>query len=90
MARIRFTPHLRRYFDLPDTCEVEAGTVAELVTALERSWPGLGFYITDEQGRLRKHVAIWVDGSLVRDRERLGDALGSDADVHILQALSGG
>ena len=90
MARVSFTPHLRRYFDLPGTCQVEAADVAALVRELDARWPGLGFYITDEQGRLRQHVAVWVDGALVKDREQLGDAVSAESDVHILQALSGG
>ena len=90
MATVRFTPHLRRFFDLPDAHDVQAGTVSELVEMLDAAWPGLGFYVTDERGRLRKHVTIWIDGERVRDREELGDALGPDSEVHILQALSGG
>lgn len=90
MARVRFTPHLRQYFPLPDEHEVEAGTVAELVAALDRRWPGLGFYVTDERGRLRQHVAIWVDGARLRDPRALGDALAAESRVTILQALSGG
>ena len=90
MARVRFTSHLHRFFDLPASVHVEAGTVAELVQRLDAEWPGLGFYVTDEQGRLRQHVAIWIDGRQVRDRERLGDELTADAEVHVLQAWSGG
>jgi molybdopterin synthase sulfur carrier subunit len=90
MARVCFTPHLRRYFDLPAACEVEAVCVADVVRSLDERWPGIGFYITDERGRLRKHVAIWVDGTQVEDREALTDAVAATADVHILQALSGG
>ncbi len=90
MARVCFTPHLRRFFDLPDDREVEAATVAEVVSALDGEWPGIGFYITDERGRLRKHVAIWVDGRQIRDRDALQDHVGADSSVHILQALTGG
>ena len=90
MARVSFTPHLRRYFDLPDEWAVEAGSVAEVVARLDETWPGIGFYITDERGHLRKHVAIWVDGQQIRDREALEDEVGTDSAVHILQALSGG
>ena len=90
MATVRFTPHLRRYFDLPDAWQAEAGTVAELVQALDAQWPGLGFYITDERGQLRQHVAVWVDGQLVKDRATLQDAVPENATVDILQALSGG
>ena len=90
MPTVNLTPHLTRFFDVPTTLEAEGDTVAALVKDLEARWPGLGFYITDEQGRLRKHVAIWVDGKRIADRERLADAVGPDAKVTILQALSGG
>ena len=84
------TPHLRRFFDLPERIEVEGRTVAEVLEALETRWPGLGFYVVDEQGHLRKHVAIWVDGRRVEDAEGLSDPVGSHGVVHVLQALSGG
>jgi hypothetical protein len=85
------TPHLQRFFpDLPARIEVGASTVAGVVGELERRWPGLGFYLTDERGRLRKHVAVWVDGKRLSDRERLTDAVGPTSEVHVLQALSGG
>ena len=90
MARVHFTPHLRRYFELPEACEVEALDVAGVVRQLDARWPGLGFYITDEQGRLRQHVAVWVDGAQVRDRETLGDVVTAGSAVHVLQSLSGG
>jgi hypothetical protein len=90
MARVTLTPHLRRYFDVPGRVEAEGSTVAKVIEALDAQWPGLGFYITDEQGRLRKHVAIWVDGRRVEDRHGLGDAVPEDGHVHVLQALSGG
>jgi len=90
MARVSFTPHLRRFFDLPDGCRVEARDVAGVVRQLDARWPGLGFYITDERGRLRQHVAVWVDGAQVADRESLSDAVTAEAVVHILQSLSGG
>ena len=90
MASVRFTPHLRRYFDLPDAHDVEASTVAEVVQRLDARWPGIGFYITDERGQLRQHVAVWVNGSQVKDRATLQDAVPDGATVDILQALSGG
>ena len=72
MAHVTFTPHLRRYFDLPDACDVPADDVASVVRELDTRWPGIGFYNTDERGRLRQHVAVWVDGALLKDRETLG------------------
>ena len=90
MAVIRFTPHLRAFFDLPETAQAQAATLGELVGTLDAMWPGLGFYVTDEQGRLRKHVAVWIDGKRVTERDKLDQALQPESEVHILQALSGG
>lgn len=90
MARVMFTPHLRRFFPGLSELSLRAATVAELLVALEQKHPGLSGYLVDERGALRRHVNIFVRGELVRDRERLGDALGPDDEVHIMQALSGG
>ncbi len=90
MATVRVTPHLRRFFDVPTELESPAGTVADLLTELDARWPGIAFYIADERGALRKHVAIWVDGQQVQDPATLSDALQADSSVTILQALSGG
>ena len=90
MAQVKFTPNLRRFFpDLCD-CELEAGTVAELIAAVDQRWPGLGDYIIDERGCLRKHVNIFVGDQLLIDKIALSDSLAADTRVFIVQALSGG
>ena len=53
-------------------------------------FPGIENYLIDDQRVLRKHVNIFVNGSLIKDREQLTDALTSDSEVYIMQALSGG
>ena len=92
MAQVELTRHLYSFF--PDLegrdLSVTASTVAEVVQEMDRIAPGLAFYITDERGRLRRHVNIFVDKEGVRDRQRLSDRVGPDAHVLIVQALSGG
>jgi sulfur-carrier protein len=90
MAHVSFTRHLSRFFPTLEACDVPGATVRELVDELERRHPGLASYLVDETGRLRRHVNIFVGEEPVRDRARLGDALGPDARVFIMQALSGG
>jgi sulfur-carrier protein len=92
MATVELTRHLYAYFPGLQGQEivVQASTVAEVVRQLEALAPGIGFYICDERGRLRRHVNIFVGEEAVRDRDRLGDVVGPDARVFILQALSGG
>ena len=89
MARVRFTSHLTRHRPAP-TIEADGATVGEV---LERGMAGddlLKSYVLDEQGRLRKHVSIYLDGALIRDRIRLSDAVGPLSEIYVLQALSGG
>ena len=90
MAQVKFTPNLQRFF--PDLCEcsVDATTVAEIVSAVDQRWRGLGDYIVDEQGALRKHVNIFVGGELLRDKQTLSDSVSADTQIFIVQALSGG
>lgn len=91
MAQVKFTRHLVRYFpDLQDKSEIHGDTVAEIIANLDNQYPGLADYIVDEQGRLRKHVNIFVNGDLIQDREKLTDKVASDHTVYLFQALSGG
>ena len=49
-----------------------------------------GRYILDDQGHLRQHVVVFIDGRRVSDRAALDDKLAPGSNVHVLQALSGG
>jgi sulfur-carrier protein len=90
MAHVTITRHLQRFFPALTDGEVPGATVREVVDELDRRHPGLGSYLLDEVGRLRRHVNVFVGDEPVRDRDRLGDALVPDDRVFILQALSGG
>lgn len=90
MPSIRFTSALNRFFPTLKEQQVAARTVGEALEALEQAYPGLKDYLLDEQGRLRKHVNIFVQGELIADRATLGDRLAEGDEVLIFQALSGG
>ncbi len=89
MATIRFTSHLVRHRPAP-LIEAAGGTVAEVLSAGMAGDDLLRGYIVDEQGRLRKHVNIYLDGTLIADRLRLSDKVGPKSEIYVLQALSGG
>jgi sulfur-carrier protein len=92
MAVVTLTRHLYSFFPhlQGKTIEVTGATVAEVVAELERLAPGLAFYLCDERGRLRMHVNIFIGTERIRDRRRLLDPVPEGAQIHILQALSGG
>jgi sulfur-carrier protein len=69
--------------------EVQAigATLSAVLADLERQYPGIRFRMIDEQDRMRAHVRFFVNGVQVRDPTQ---ALQSDDEVIIVQALSGG
>ena len=52
--------------------------------------PGLRNYVLDEQGAVRKHVAVFVNARMIRDRAALDISLQPDDKVMVIQALTGG
>jgi sulfur carrier protein ThiS len=89
MAHIFFAPSIQRHIAVPER-ETDASTLAAALDAAFAAQPRLRGYIVDDQGALRKHLAVFVDGRPVRDRQHLSDALGEDSRVYVIQALSGG
>ncbi len=90
MAHLKFTPHLKRFFPDLTTLDIEANTVADAIAIANNHWDGIADYVIDEQGALRKHVNIYVDGDLIYDKETLTDKISADSRIFIMQALSGG
>jgi molybdopterin synthase sulfur carrier subunit len=89
MAKLIFTQQLSRFTDVPEVM-TSALVLRDALQAAFDINPRLRDYVLDEQGHLRFHVVIFIDGQRVRDHVRLDDALQTDSTVHVLQALSGG
>jgi molybdopterin synthase sulfur carrier subunit len=89
MPTVHFTANLTRHVSCP-TVHVDGTTVGEVLQAVFEQNPRLRSYVVDEQGSIRKHMNVFVDGQQVRDRERLGDPVGQASEIHVMQALSGG
>ncbi|MEM6800471.1 MAG: MoaD/ThiS family protein [Bacteroidota bacterium] len=90
MPKINFTSALKRFFPDLEAEQIEGSNVSEVLENLEKVHPGICDYLIDEQGQLRKHVNIFLDGELIRDREHLMDKVGEKDELFIFQALSGG
>lgn len=88
-VRVRFTPQLRRFLEAPPT-EVEARTPREALEVVFAANPRLRSYLLDEQGQIRKHVALFIGGELARDPAALDLELQPGQHLDLMQALSGG
>jgi sulfur-carrier protein len=72
------------------TVEVDAGSVADVVAALDAAHPGLQDRIVDEEGNLRRFVNVFVDDDDVRYLDGLKTDVPDGQTVSIIPAVAGG
>ncbi len=89
MAVVHFTAHLNGIAP-PDPMTVSGACVRDALDQVFDKHPRLKGYVLDDQDRVRKHVAIFIDGELVRDPNVLRLSVDEATEIHVLQALSGG
>lgn len=86
MAVVSLRSPLRDLADGSGRLEIEGSTVGEVIDRLELTYPRLRGWVMDERGRVREHIAIFLNG------ERTGQETPVTAadTVHVLPAISGG
>jgi sulfur carrier protein ThiS len=89
MPTVAFTTNIQRHVACP-TMRVQGATVRAALDAYFAAHPAAKSYVLDEQGIVRHHVALFVDGEMLRDRRTLDVPLSSESEVYVMQALSGG
>jgi sulfur carrier protein ThiS len=89
MAQLTFTPNIQRHVACPPR-QVPGATVREVLDAGFADNTRARSYVLDDQGGLRRHMIVFVNGQAVRDRATLSDPVPEGAEVYVMQALSGG
>lgn len=89
MPTIHVTSHLRHVAPTGPT-KVEAATLGAALDAYFAAVPKVRSYVLDDQGRLRRHVAVFIDGELLLDKKDLGRRVAPASEIYVMQALSGG
>jgi molybdopterin synthase sulfur carrier subunit len=89
MPNVTFTPNIQRHVACPPA-GVEGNTVRQALEAVFQGNPRARAYVLDEQGAVRPHMVVFVDGRQVQDRHTLSDPVTSNAEIYVAQALSGG
>jgi molybdopterin converting factor small subunit len=86
MIRVAIPSQLRSYTQAAEV-EARGETIAAAFDDLDARFPGLRFRVVDEQGRIRKHMHVFLNGRMARDialPTKAGD------ELIIVGALSGG
>jgi molybdopterin converting factor small subunit len=78
----------KKCVDVPVDADVP---LAELLDALDARYPVLARRIRDEQGRLRRYVNVYIDGTDVREHDDPARApVRPGAEVLVLPSVAGG
>lgn len=88
--RVTLPSALRAYAQGNDAVDVKAATLADAIARLAADFPGLGYRILDDQGRLRRFVNAFVNDELVSHLEPQDVRLREGDTVHILPSVAGG
>jgi hypothetical protein len=86
---VTFTSALERHVQCPPM-RVDATTLRAALEAYFAAHPRVRAYVLDEQGALRHHVVVFVDGAMAQDRAHLAEPVAPSAEIYVMQALSGG
>ena len=89
MPSVRFTRNIQRHVECP-MLDVPGATLGEVLNAYFATNERARGYVLEDDGRLRKHMAVFIDGQQIEDRDKLSDLVSSDAVVDVVQSLSGG
>jgi len=89
MATVRFTQNIQRHVPCP-TREVNGATLRAVLDDYFRENEKARGYVLDEQGKIRQHMVVFIDGEMARDRDRLTDAVKPESVIDVIQSLSGG
>ncbi|QNP59685.1 MoaD/ThiS family protein [Paenacidovorax monticola] len=89
MPHVEFAPALTRHVP----CTPQQVAAPTLRAALDRALdaaPALRSYVLDEQGAVRRHVAVFVNARQIASRSALDIPLEDGDRVVVIQALTGG
>lgn len=89
MPTLRFTDNLQHLVQAPEM-SVAGDSVAAALNQAFAQHPRLRAYIVNEQGALRTHVVVFIDGRTIVDRVKLSDPVNPASELYVMQALSGG
>ncbi|ODS40355.1 MAG: molybdopterin synthase sulfur carrier subunit [Candidatus Altiarchaeales archaeon WOR_SM1_79] len=90
MANIKIPTPLRKFTN--GEVEVKGGgsTIQELISDLDKNYPGIKDRILDEQGTPRKFVNIYVDKEDIRFLDGLNTKIKDGDEISIVPAVAGG
>jgi sulfur-carrier protein len=89
LVSVTFAASLQRHIPCPPQ-KVESASLRAVLQAALLAAPDLTHYIFDDQGNIRKHVALFINCDMLQNRADLTQTLKAGDQVLVVQALTGG
>jgi sulfur-carrier protein len=86
---VTFAASLQRHIPCPAQ-NIAPACLREVLKAALLAAPDLTHYVFDDQGNIRKHVAIFINKNMLQNRADLSQILNVGDQVLVVQALTGG
>lgn len=86
MAVVHLPSQLRQRADAEAEVASSGGTLGQVLSDLERRYPGIAGWILDETGAIRRHVNVFVNG----ERVPVETTVSEGDRIQVLPAIGGG
>jgi len=90
MPTIRVPNVISYYTDKQTQFEVSGSTALEAVQSAVEKYPALKFHVFDSEGKLRRHMYLFVNDISVKELDGNETKIGDGDTVRILAAAAGG
>ena len=87
---VHITSVIQKVVDGQRELAVDGETISELLSNIERRYPGFRAHVADEQGEVHRFVNIYLNDEDIRYLSGTETALADGDSVSILPALAGG
>jgi molybdopterin synthase sulfur carrier subunit len=90
MASIRIPTPLRKLTNELEVVQTSGANIGEILTNLDKAFPGLNERICDEQGNVRRFVNIFVNDEDIRFLDDKATTVKETDEISIVPAIAGG
>lgn len=90
MATVRIPTPLRKLTEGKEEVSAAGSTIGEVISDLEKNYPGIKARICDDAGAVRRFVNIFANEEDIRYQQGLDTPVKENDEVSIIPAIAGG
>ena len=90
MPQVRIPTPLRKLTGDQEVVTAEGATIADILSNLDATFPGLNDRLCDEEGNVRRFVNIFVNDEDIRFLDEKATVVKDTDEISIVPAIAGG